>query len=80
MNIRTLIVGVLAVVCGLSAMFLVQAMRRPPIGPVIERVPVLFAIADIKPGESIDPSMVEVREIPKEEAPEDAIHKPSDAG
>ena len=78
MNVRTIMVGTLAVVCGLSAMVLVQALRKPPSGPVVERVPVVFAIADIKPGESIDATMVEVREVPKEEAPEDAIHKTAD--
>ncbi len=79
MNVRTMIVGVLAVVCGLSAMVLVQAIRKPPSGPVIEKVPVVFAAADIKPGETIQEAMLEVREIPKTEVPEDAILKVADA-
>ena len=74
-----MIVGVLAVVCGLSAMVLVQALRKPPTGPVIEKVSVVFASADLKPGETIQESMIEIREIPKAEAPEDAILKMADA-
>lgn len=79
MNVRTLIVGVLAVVCGLSAMVLVQMLRRPPSGPNIEKVAVVFAADDIKPGEAILESMLELREIPKTEVPEDAILKLTDA-
>jgi pilus assembly protein CpaB len=79
MNVRTMIVGVLAVVCGLSAMVLVQTIRRPPSGPVIEKVSVVFAAADIKPGEMIQDAMLEAREMPKSEVPEDAIHKPAEA-
>jgi pilus assembly protein CpaB len=79
MNARTMIVGVLAVVCGLSAMFLVQAMRKPPSGPTIEKVSVVFAAADLKPGETIQEAMLESREIPKTEVPEDAILKMADA-
>jgi pilus assembly protein CpaB len=79
MNVRTMVVGVLAVVCGLSAMFLVQAMRKPPTGPVIEKVSVVFAAAEIKPGETVQGAMLELREIPKTEVPEDAILKLSDA-
>ncbi len=79
MNPRTLIVGILAVVCGLSAMVLVQALRRPPSGPKVEKVSVVFAADDIKPGEAILESMLELREIPKAEAPEDAILKLADA-
>jgi len=79
MNARTLVVGVLAVVCGLSAVVLVQAMRKPPSGPVIEKVAVVFAAADVQPGETIQEAMLESREIPKTEVPDDAILKISDA-
>jgi pilus assembly protein CpaB len=79
MNARSLVVGVLAVVCGLSAMVLVQALRKPPSGPVIEKVSVVFAAADVKPGETMQEAMLETREIPKAEAPEDAILKIADA-
>ena len=78
MNVRTMVVGALAVVCGLSAVVLVQALRRPPSGPVIERVGVVFAAADVKPGETIQEAMIEVRDIPKSEVPEDAILKAAD--
>jgi pilus assembly protein CpaB len=79
MNVRTIIVGILAVVCGLSAMFLVQALRKPPTGPVVERVSIVFAAADVKPGEVIQESMLELREIRTDEVPEDAVRKTVDA-
>ena len=79
MNMRTAIVGVLAVVCGLSAMVLVQAIRRPPSGPVVEKQAVAFAIEDVKPGDTIQEAMLELREIPKAEVPEDAILRLADA-
>jgi pilus assembly protein CpaB len=77
-NVRTMIVGALAVVCGLSAMFLVQALRKPANGPVVERAQVVFSAADIKPGEMVQEAMIELRDIPKSEIPEDAILKASD--
>jgi pilus assembly protein CpaB len=79
MNPRTLIVVVLAVVCGLSAMFLVQVLRKPQAGPVVEKTDVVFAAADVKPGESITDEMLEIRRMPVSEVPEDAIRKIADA-
>ena len=79
MNVRTIVVVTLAVVCGLSAMVLVQAIRRPPPTPPIETVPVIFIATEVKPGETIQASMLEIRDIPKTEVPEDAIHKMPDA-
>lgn len=79
MNVRSVIVGGLAVVCGISAMVLVQALRKPPSGPVIEKAGVVFASAELKPGETIQDGMIEIREVPKAEIPEDAILKLSDA-
>jgi pilus assembly protein CpaB len=66
------IVGVLAIISGLSAMFLVQAMRQPGAAPV-EKVSVVFAAVDLKPGETITADMLTTREIPKAEVPEDAV-------
>jgi len=79
MNARMMIVGALAVACGLSAMVLVRAMRRPPDGPAVETTSVVFVAADVKPGETVQAAMLEVREIPKAEVPEDAILKTADA-
>lgn len=78
MNPRMLIVGVLAVVCGLSAVFLVQAIRRPA-PAAVEKTGVVFMAADVRPGETLAESMLEVREVPVGEVPEDAIRKPADA-
>jgi pilus assembly protein CpaB len=78
MNPRMMIVVVLAVVCGLSAMVLVQTLQQPA-GPVVEKVAVVIASVDIQPGETIQESMLETHELPKTEAPEDSIHSPADA-
>ncbi len=79
MNVRTLIIGTLAIVSGLSAMILVQALNKAPARQVIERGQVVFALADVKPGEILTEAMIEVREIPKADIPEDAILKGDDA-
>jgi pilus assembly protein CpaB len=79
MNPRTLIVVALAGVCGLSAMFLVHALRKPQGGPVVEKTGVVFAAADIKPGETIVEAMLEVKQVPVGDIPEDAIRKVADA-
>lgn len=79
MNVRTMIVGALALVCGLSAMVLVQVLRRPSTAPVVEKTPVVYVIADVKPGDTIEEAMLEVRQVPKGEAPDDAITRPADA-
>jgi pilus assembly protein CpaB len=79
MNVRTLIVGTLAIVSGLSAMILVQALNKGGKAPVVEKVQVVFATADVKPGEVIQEGMIEIRDIPKSDVPEDAILKGVDA-
>ncbi len=78
MNPRMLIVGALTLVCGISAVVLVQALRKPA-GPAIERTAVVYAAADIKPGETIGAEMIELRPIPVGEVPEGAILKLADA-
>ncbi len=79
MNTRALIVGVLAVVCGLSAVFLVKALRNPVAAPAANRTPVVFAVEDVKLGEMVSEKSVEIRQVLTEEVPEDAIRKVSDA-
>jgi pilus assembly protein CpaB len=79
MNPRTLIVVVLAGVCGLSAMVLVQTLRKPAGGPVVPTTPVVYAVDDLKPGETISAAMIEVRQVPIDQVPEDAVRKVEDA-
>ena len=79
MNIRALIVVPLALVCGLSAVFLVKAMRKPVSASTIDRTPVVFAVEDVKTGEMVSEKSVEIRQIPTEDVPEDAIRKTADA-
>ena len=79
MNARSLLVIVLALVCGLSAVFLVNALRRPVTAPTVERTGVVFATADVQTGEMITEAGVEVRQVPVADVPEDAIRQVSDA-
>jgi pilus assembly protein CpaB len=79
MNPRTMIVVVLAGVCGLSAMVLVQALRKPAGGPVVPTTPAVYAVEDLKAGETISAAMIEVRHVPIDQVPEDAIRKVEDA-
>ena len=79
MNIRALIVVPLALVCGLSAVFLVKALRNPVAAPVINRTPVVYAIEDVKTGEMITEKGVEIRQVPTEDVPEDAIRTIAEA-
>ncbi len=78
MKPRVLIVGVLALVCGLSAMVLVKNLNKPG-GPAIERAEVVYAAADVKPGETLTEPMLELRKVRVEEIEEDAIRKIADA-
>ena len=78
MNIRVLIVIPLALVCGLSAVFLVRALRNPVAAPVVERTPVVFAVEEVKIGEMFSEKGVEIRQLPVEDVPEDAIRKVTD--
>lgn len=79
MNARGIMVVALALVCGLSAVFLVKALRSPVAAPVIERTPVVFAVDEVKVGEMVTEKGVEVRQVPVEQVPEDAIRKVADA-
>ena len=79
MNPRSLIVIVLALVCGLSAVFLVNALRQPTAAPTVERTGVVFATADVQTGEMVTEAGVEVRQVPAADVPEDAIRKVSEA-
>ena len=79
MNARSLIVIVLALVCGISAVFLVKALRKPEVAQVIERTGVVFVVADVMAGETIVEKMLELREFPTGQVPEGAIRKIADA-
>ena len=79
MNARTLIVVVLALVCGLSAVFLVKALRSQATAPTIERTGVVFATANLQTGEMVSEAGVEVRQMPVEDIPDDALRTVSDA-
>lgn len=79
MNIRALIVVPLALVCGLSAVFLVKALRKPLTAPVVDRTPVVFAIEDVRTGEMVSEKGIEIRQMPTDDVPDDAIRKVTDA-
>ena len=78
MNIRVMLVAFLALASGISAMALVHVLKSPQAGPVIEKVGVVYAASDIKPGEGITASMLEIRQVPKADAPADAVSEIAD--
>ncbi len=78
MNPRTLIVGALALACGLSVLFLFQTMQKPG-AAAVPKAEVVFAAADIRPGETVAEAMVEIRQVAADSVPEGAILKVADA-
>jgi pilus assembly protein CpaB len=77
MSARTVIVIVLAIVCGLSAAIGIQLVMRKPSAP-IKTEPVLYAAADIQRGETIDEKMIEIRKVPVGQIPPGALSKLED--
>lgn len=77
MSGRTVIVVMLALVCGLAAAVgILQVMKRP--AAPIKTETVLFAATDIQRGESIDEKMIEVRKVPVGQVPPGALSKVTD--
>ena len=80
MSTRTIIVVVLALVCGLCAAVGIQGMKKSPaavavaVADPVETVPVLFAADDIKRGDKIMPAAVVVRQFPKGLVPAGALN------
>ena len=65
MSVRTMMVVVLAMVCGLGAAGGIFWLRRQPAASsLIETTPVIFATVDIQRGETIKEDMIELRQIP----------------
>lgn len=60
MNVRTVLVIALALVCGVSAIAVVQQLRQDSLGSPDGTVPVLTAKVDVMRGSILDPSLVEV--------------------
>jgi len=83
MSARTIIVIVLALVCGLCAAVGIQGIRRAPIdlaarpaAPVAMESVVVVA-APISQGEVIKADQVELREVPKGSAPPGVLNQPT---
>lgn len=79
MRPQTLAVVLLALVSGLAAVWGVRSLLKKPAAAVEETVSVVVATADLPRGESIDAARVEVREVPKSQAPEGRLASLEDA-
>lgn len=79
MRPQTLAVVLLALVSGLAAVWGVRSSLKKPAPAVEEKVPAVVALADLPRGESIDAARVEVREVPKSQAPEGRLASLEDA-
>jgi pilus assembly protein CpaB len=77
MRPQTLAVVMLALVSGLAAVWGVHSMKKPP--TVEEKVPAVVAKVDLARGESIVAEQVEIREVPKSQAPEGRLASVEDA-
>ena len=45
---------------------------------IVERVPVVFATADVQPGDTLQAEMLTIRDVPREGIPDDVIHRLED--
>jgi pilus assembly protein CpaB len=73
MTLRTVLVLLLALVCGTSAAFVISQLRRGNIGPTAETLPVLTAKADVTRGTPLSPELVVVRQYPTPHVPDGAL-------
>ena len=78
MSIRTIVVVVLALGCGLMAAVGIAMMNGGGAAPIATR-PVVFVVADVRRGEPIPRESVEVRQVPKDFALPTAIESMEDA-
>src|SRR6516225_6097175 len=83
MSVRTILVVILALVCGITAAMGISALVRinPPAasGPAQDTVPVVVAVDDIPPYTTLTADMVKVRDLPKDAVPTGALDKIPDA-
>lgn len=71
MRPQTLLVVLMALGCGLAAAWGVRSLKSGPAAPPpVEKVPAIVAVADVRRGEPFTETMIELREIPKNQAPE----------
>ncbi len=80
MRPQTFAVVLLALVSGLAAVWGVNSLRRkPPTAAVAEeKTAVAFALEDLPQDEPIDAEKIEIRQIPKSQAPEGALASAED--
>ncbi len=72
MRPQTLLVVVVALGCGLAAAVGARSIGKSP-APPVETVPAVVAAVDVRRGEEFTESMVEIRQIPKDQAPDGLI-------
>jgi pilus assembly protein CpaB len=73
-SVRTVLVLVLALVCGASAAIGINSLRPPAAeGPKVETVPVVVAAVDINRGISVTADMLKTRDCPKDMVPAGAL-------
>ncbi|MDB5350317.1 MAG: hypothetical protein JWN86_1564 [Planctomycetota bacterium] len=78
MNVRTMIVAGLAVIFGLGAAIGIRAMKQPAAVAAVATRAVVFVSADIQRGVTIKEASLEIRQVPRDQAADNAIDKTSD--
>lgn len=75
MSMQTVAVGILALVCGVSAAMLINRMQNEPVQAVtaVETMPVIVTSIDVDRGTKLSKEMLGVREWPKDMVPAGAV-------
>jgi len=74
-----MMVVALALVCGLAAAVGIRAIRQQPAVAAVETRAVVYAAADIQRGETLKAEMLEVRQVPLDQVPANALDKEAEA-
>jgi pilus assembly protein CpaB len=79
MSLRTVLIVVLALVCGVSAVLFMNSLRPQAAAATVDMVPVVVAAADVTRGHTLTSDHLKVVEWPKERVPAGVLSKTEDA-
>ncbi|HKI37719.1 MAG TPA: Flp pilus assembly protein CpaB [Gemmataceae bacterium] len=80
MTIRTVLIVVLAVVFGVAAaVYATNTLNKTHDASGAEKVPIVITVVSVSRGNHLTAAMLEIKQVAKEDAPEDALHSIEDA-
>jgi pilus assembly protein CpaB len=75
MTLRTVLIVVLALVFGgAAAVYATNAINRQRDERPVDRIPIVVARDTINPGKALSEGLMEIRNVPKDDLPEDVVH------